>query len=193
MYLRHFQPADTAAIVKLFQQTIHQINIRDYTQEQVNAWAPAEMDHQRWAVRLENSFTLVAVNKDEVIGFAMLEPNGHIDCFYTHAHYQRQGIGNALLEALEARARERGVTRLFTEASITARPFFVSNGFTILEEQQVVCRGVSFTNYRMEKELVRGALADREERKPKQHVFGKRVGRDKGSGTPRSHAPDPPL
>jgi putative acetyltransferase len=154
MYLKHFQRADTAAIVQLFQQTIHQINSRDYTREQVNAWAPANMDHERWTARLEKAFTLVAVNKHEVVGFAMLESNGHIDCFYTHAHYQGQGIGKRMLEALETRAREQGVTRLFTEASITARPFFASKGYTTLQEQQVLCRGVYFTNFRMEKELV---------------------------------------
>jgi len=44
MHLRHFQRADIPVSVQLFQQKIHQINSRDNTQEQVNAWAPADME-----------------------------------------------------------------------------------------------------------------------------------------------------
>jgi putative acetyltransferase len=46
MHLQHFQRADIPAIVQLFQQTIHQINSRDYTPEQVNAWAPADREKE---------------------------------------------------------------------------------------------------------------------------------------------------
>jgi putative acetyltransferase len=34
--------------------------------------------------------------------------------------------------------------------SITARPFFERFGWTVLAEQTVVVRGVTFVNYRME-------------------------------------------
>jgi putative acetyltransferase len=49
-----------------------------------------------------------------------------------------------------AEARRVGLVRLFTEASITARPFFEARGFTVLAPQVVTLRGVEFVNYRME-------------------------------------------
>jgi hypothetical protein len=42
---------------------------------------------------------------------------------------------------------------LFTEASITARPFFEAEGFVVLSPQVVISRGVEFVNYRMERVL----------------------------------------
>jgi GNAT superfamily N-acetyltransferase len=86
----------------------------------------------------------------------MLEANGHIDCFYTHASHQGQGIGTALLGAIESKSKELGLVRLFTEASITARPFFESKGFVVLAQQEVECRGQRFVNFRMEKWLSPG-------------------------------------
>ena len=58
-----------------------------------------------------------------------------------------------MLSALIAEARRVGLARLFTEASITARPFFEAHGFTVLAAQVVTCRGVEFVNYRMERRL----------------------------------------
>ena len=44
----------------------------------------------------------------------------------------------------------------------TARPFFESQGFVVLAPQVVMCRGVEFVNYRMERVLAeRGAAPDR--------------------------------
>ena len=45
------------------------------------------------------------------------------------------------------------VGRLFTEASITARPFFEAEGFVVLSQQVVLARGAEFVNYRMERVL----------------------------------------
>jgi len=48
---------------------------------------------------------------------------------------------------------------LFTEASITARPFFEAQGFAVLAPQVVRCRGVEFVNYRMERVLAEPSTA----------------------------------
>ena len=44
-----------------------------------------------------------------------------------------------------------GVTRFFSEVSITAKPFYEHFGFTVVNEQEVDMRGVTLTNYVMEK------------------------------------------
>ena len=41
------------------------------------------------------------------------------------------------MSAIVAEAQRLGIARLFTEASITARPFFESQGFVVLTEQAV--------------------------------------------------------
>ena len=93
------------------------------------------------------------------VGFAELESNGHIDRVYVAADRQRRGIGRQLLAAVVAEARRAGLARLFTEASITARPFFEAQGFVVLAPQVVTCRGAEFVNYRMERVITEPSAA----------------------------------
>jgi len=151
LFIRAYRESDTRQIMTLFYETIHAINRRDYNPEQIDTWAPAEMDDARWAETLRQRTTFVAENDGLIVGFAELEEDGHINRFYCHKDYQGCGIGTRLLAAIEAEAQQRGITRLFTEASITAHPFFTKRGFQTLQEQTVVVRNVAFRNYRMEK------------------------------------------
>ncbi|MBA4191138.1 MAG: GNAT family N-acetyltransferase, partial [Planctomycetaceae bacterium] len=89
----------------------------------------------------------------QAIGFADLEPDGHIDRFFVHADHQGCGVGSTMMKSLVAEAMRTNCQRLFAEVSITARPFFERHGFTVLAEQEVVVRGVALTNYRMERHL----------------------------------------
>ena len=59
-----------------------------------------------------------------IVGFAELEGDGHLDTLYVHHEHQGRGIASALLDRIEAEARRLGMARLYTEASITAQPFF---------------------------------------------------------------------
>ncbi|MBD2665684.1 GCN5-related N-acetyltransferase [Richelia sinica FACHB-800] len=151
MEVRNYEIADTQDIIQLFYDTVHRINIQDYNQEQVNAWATGDQDKQQWVERLSNSFTFVAVEQDLIIGFSNLEINGRIDCFYCHHAWQRRGVGKRILEKIELTARELKIHRLFTEASITAKPFFASHNFIVVQQQEVERRGQKFRNFLMEK------------------------------------------
>ncbi|MDZ8242367.1 MAG: GNAT family N-acetyltransferase [Nostoc sp. ChiQUE01a] len=153
MLIREYRVSDTKVIMKLFHDTIHQINIGDYSQEQVDAWAPKNMDYEVWHKRLQFKLPYIAEDNGEIVGFAELEADGHIDCFYCHSKYQRKGIGSKLLNHLENTAKSQGIKRLYTEASITAKAFFENKGFNVVKEQQVERRGVWFKNYVMEKYL----------------------------------------
>jgi putative acetyltransferase len=153
MIIREYKLSDTKAIMNLFYNTIHEINIGDYTQEQVDAWAPKNMDYEVWHKRLQDKLPYIAENDGEIVGFGELESDGHIDCFYCHSKYQRKGIGSKLLNYIENTAKLQGIKRLYTEASITAKPFFENKGFSLVREQQVERRGVWLKNYVMEKYL----------------------------------------
>ncbi|AMV37942.1 GNAT family N-acetyltransferase [Planctomyces sp. SH-PL62] len=149
--IRRIRPDDLPAVIDLFRDTVRRVNARDYSHEQVTTWAPDEVDPARWATILDPSrFAVVAESDGLLAGFADLEPDGHVDRFFVHADRQRSGVGRALMTALLAEAARLALPRVFSEVSITARPFFESQGFAVLAEQQVLVRGVTFTNYRME-------------------------------------------
>ncbi len=151
MKIRTYEIGDTEAIIQLFYDTVHEVNIRDYTQEQVDTWAPTNMDTDFWADSLRRKYTYVAEEGTEIIGFGELEDNGHIDRFYCHKDFQGKGVGSQLLQQIESKAWSLGIQRLFVEASITAKPFFEKRGFITIRQQEVERRGQTFINFVMEK------------------------------------------
>jgi putative acetyltransferase len=151
--IRLFEAQDAAQIAQLFHETVREINVRDYSSSQVSAWAPDDIYFRNWVEVCSGRFTYVADDEGAIAGFGELESNGHIDCFYCHKNYQRCGVGRQIYQAIEAKAVELSVSRLFTEASITAKSFFQRMGFSVIEEQKVTCRGETFINYAMEKLL----------------------------------------
>ena len=153
MEIRLFEKQDAEKIAHLFHETVREINIRDYSNTQVQAWAPDDINFRDWENICSNRFTYVADDKGDIAGFGELEPNGHIDCFYCHKDYQRRGVGGQIYQAIKAKALELGLKHLTTEASITAKPFFQRMGFSVVKQQKVTRRGEVFVNYVMEKSL----------------------------------------
>jgi GNAT superfamily N-acetyltransferase len=155
LLIRPFDPPDAAAVARLFHDTVRTVNLGDYSPEQVDAWA-GELTADsaaHWVRRLASLTTYVAVDGDPIVGFSNPRDDGYVDHLFVHHLHQRQGIAQALHQAVEAEARRRSLARVFTHASITARPFFVRMGYQQVTEQTVPLRGVELTNFVMEKLL----------------------------------------
>lgn len=153
MLIRPFRSFDTDQIARLFHDTIRHVNRNDYTEAQVKAWAPEDIYFRDWEKHCGAKHTYVAEKNNLITGFAQLEDDGHIDCFYCHREYLGQGIGSLLLQKLEDVAIDLKINRLYAEVSITAKPFFLKKGFILIKEQEVRCRGELLTNYVMERHL----------------------------------------
>lgn len=153
MNIRLYQKSDSLPLAELFFNTIRTVNRQHYSDEQVKAWAPdlSTWDMQAWEKKFENKWVFVAQEGEELAGFGELEPNGHIDRFYIAESAVGKGVGRLIYKAIEEKAKEQKITRLFVEASITARPFFQKMGFGLVKEQVVERNGVKFTNFVMEK------------------------------------------
>jgi putative acetyltransferase len=154
MRVRCYQKED-AAIAWLFTESVRTTNARDYSPEQIAAWAGHPPDVEHWRKRLDSYIAFVAEDDSEVIGFITFEADGHLDHLYVHSRFQRQGVASALYRRVAEEAVTRNVYRIFAEASITARPFFEAVGFRVIASQSVEHREISFMNYRMERLLPR--------------------------------------
>ena len=95
-------------IAELFHNTIRVIASKDYSEEEIDAWAGKTIDYEKWANRLSSMKPLLAILNSQVLGFAELEKNGHIDCFYVHNDYQRQGVGRSLINKIKEVAKNIG-------------------------------------------------------------------------------------
>lgn len=152
--VREYKTEDAPYLVKIYYNTIHKINIRDYTEEQVNVWAPeTSLEVNGWTEKFERIKPFVAVIDNVIVGFAEFESNGHIDCFYCHHEWIGYGIGSALMNAIDTKAKQQKIERIYVEVSITARSFFEKHGFKLKEEQKVFLKGIGLTNFKMEKIL----------------------------------------
>ncbi|MEL0607000.1 GNAT family N-acetyltransferase [Vibrio splendidus] len=149
--IRNYQTNDAKALWEIYFHTVRNINVRDYSQQQVEAWAPNGFDSELWQKRMNELLPFVAELDGCVVGYTDLQPNGLIDHFFCHHECQGKGVGRALMEHVLAVGRARGVSRYFSEVSITARPFYEHLGFKVVNEQEVEMRGVKLTNYVMEK------------------------------------------
>ncbi len=153
MIVRPYRPEEIASLARLFTETVRSIVTTDYSEEQLAAWAPDPPDIADWRRRLSGLTTFVSESDCEIAGFVTLESNGHLDYLYVHRRFQRKGIASALCLRVEQEALSLGIWRLFTEASITARPFFERAGYRVIAPQTVERAGIPLTNYRMEKFL----------------------------------------
>ena len=153
MIVRDYREGDAEPICQLFFETVRSVNLRDYSPEQVRAWAPKTPDPASWHERMSGRHTLVAEEDGEVAGFAELEDDGHLDMLYCRRDSVGRGVGTRLYAAAEERARGLGLGKIFTEASITARPFFERHGFAVIGRNVVARHGIELTNFSMEKHL----------------------------------------
>jgi GNAT superfamily N-acetyltransferase len=152
MLIRNYDRSDAIAITRPFYETVRSANLKDYSAEQVGAWAPEIPDPAIWHSRMSQRCTLVAEENDQVIAFAELEHDGHLDMFYCRREFIGRGVGRKLYQALETRALDLGLRRIFTDFSITARPFFERCGFSVVKRRTVRPRVIQMTNFGMEKQ-----------------------------------------
>lgn len=147
MFIRKYESTDCKELAELFYNTVHTINAKDYTKEQLDAWASGQVDLEKWDQSFQEHFTVVAVENGIIVGFGDIDTTGYFDRLYIHKNNQRKGIATAICDQLESKAQGK----IVTHASVTAKPFFEKRGYKVLKEQQVVRKEIFLKNYVMEK------------------------------------------
>jgi len=150
MEIRPYKPIDLEQIAQLFYETVHAVNIKDYTERQVNAWATGNINLKEWGTSFLKHLTYVATEKDMIIGLGDIDETGYLDRIYVHKDFQGQGVATAICNRLE---NEIGTKCITVHASITAKPFFEKRGYHTIKFQEVEKQGIFLTNYIMAKKL----------------------------------------
>ena len=145
MFIREYQSSDCEELTKLFYNTVHTVNAKDYTEEQLDAWATGQVDLNKWDQSLREHYSIVAVENEILVSFGDIDESGYLDHLFVHADYQGKGIGTMICNRLEQAVSGN----IITHASITARPFFEKRGYRVVKEQQVERQGVFLTNFEM--------------------------------------------
>lgn len=153
MNIRNFKDEDIELVLKLFYDTVHSVNSKDYDNEQLKAWAPKELDRLKWIESLNKNYSIVVEENTQIIGFGDIDSTGYLDRLYVHKNYQGKKVASNLINELENYIFSKGIKSIITDASITAKPFFEKKGYKVIKEQQVELRGQLFTNFKMCKNI----------------------------------------
>lgn len=140
---------DISEICNMFCDTVRNINKRDYTLEQINAWAGG-IDMDKWDKSLSEHYSLEVKVLEKIAAFGDID-GAYLDRLYVHKDFQGFGYGKMILDSLEEYAIQSGYKRIWTCASITAKGFFEKYGYKVIRRQQVERKDVLLTNYVMEK------------------------------------------
>lgn len=155
--ISEFILGEEAELYQVLHDAVHDRCAGQYNQEQRDAWAPEVFCQETWRARFHENREFVARLADaghRIAGFADLQPDGYIDMFYVAPWSARRGVARALMAEIDRRAQQMRLMQLFSNVSLTARPFFSLCGFEI-DALQVVTRGtVTLENARMRKPLV---------------------------------------
>ena len=150
MLIRKYKISDCEKLFKLFYDTVHSVNLEDYTQEQVNVWAPIDTDMNLWNEKFLKTYTVVALNNDIIIGFGNIDKTGYLDMLFVHKDYQRKHIASFICSHLK---KAFDFSEITVHASITSKSFFEKRGYKLIQKQEVKKQGISLENYIMKKFL----------------------------------------
>lgn len=141
-------------VAKLVYDSVHTLCVNEYTEEELDAWVPANMYMPAFRNSIGRCYAIVAVNSDkQIVGFMSTERDGYINRLYTHPDWVGNGIATALLKNTEEWARKRGINHLMLESSKSAETFYQKCGFQKVGEIKSIKNNLPFISAKMKKEL----------------------------------------
>ena len=89
-------------------------------------------DYIRQTLENQHSCTIVAKNKNKIIGFIQLvacNNIGNLSHLYILPGYEGQSIGTQLFGLVKERAVQSNITKLYTESTLNALGYYEKHGF----------------------------------------------------------------
>ena len=155
--IRRATSEDVEEMEKIFVTCVKTLNIKDYTDEQIEIMLTF-CDAQLYLEEIKAGSSIFVAEAQSIVGFASLaKSRGHIDDLFVDPNYTRQGIGTLLLKTLEQVALRKQRSQLSVTASLTARPFYLSRGFKYIKVSQIldVATGIKIPVVDMVKQIFR--------------------------------------
>ncbi|MBA4031839.1 MAG: GNAT family N-acetyltransferase [Planctomyces sp.] len=152
--IRQATPAEIPLLRDIFLEAIETLTAGQYSAVERAAWMTGADDIEGFHARMAARQPFVALKGGRIAGYSDLQPDGLIDHFFVAPFAAGRGVGRAMLEQIERLATAKGLTEIHAHISLTAEPFFLRNGFVIVERGKVERAGVVLKNALMRKVLV---------------------------------------
>lgn len=141
--VRDAKVEDAESIVTAHFSAVHQTAAKDYAQEILDEWSSSNLSERvaKMEQVIKNSpegeVMIVAELDGRVVGFGSIVPKkNELRAVYVSAEAGSRGVGQAILEELESKARKLKVPELNLDSSFTAEHFYVIHGYQVVERSQ---------------------------------------------------------
>jgi GNAT superfamily N-acetyltransferase len=139
--------ADASMAIDCLRRSITELCSADHQDDAptLERWLRNKTPERFCAWRCEpDNFLIVAVSQTMVCGVGAVRQNGDLGLCYVHPSWQRQGVGRALLHALEEQARQWCTDMLRLVSTTTARSFYERYGYVYLPDESGPGYGVLY-------------------------------------------------
>jgi len=151
--IRRVRIEDLGKLQQLFRDSILKSGREHYTEAQLQEWSRRSDNEARWTSLIQEQFTILLESENQIIAFASLKDSDYFDFLYVNNDEQGKGYAKQLYMAILAEAKKCGATKLFSDVSYMARPFFEARGFNVLHENENKLGMETLVNFRVEKEI----------------------------------------
>jgi putative acetyltransferase len=153
--LRRATSRDARAILECHHSAVHEIACNDYPPPTLNEWSPP-VTTERVNLYSPRDTTVVAeIASGTIVGFGeLITSNNELRALYVSAYAGGLGVGSAILQELEHIARAAGCPSLTFNSSITAEPFYLRHGYSVVSRgEHTLSSGGTMACVRLTKQL----------------------------------------
>lgn len=151
--LRKFQPDDLPRVKQLVHHTIETIFGGIYSPEVIDYWKQLHTP-QKIFRDVVNGHAIVLVDGDKIIATGTLVGTT-IKRLFIDPGFQRQGLGNHVMNYLENHALENGHSKVFLDSADVSKAFYLQRGYQIELEETIAFQNHTKVNYyKMSKSLL---------------------------------------
>jgi 8-oxo-dGTP pyrophosphatase MutT (NUDIX family)/N-acetylglutamate synthase-like GNAT family acetyltransferase len=153
MAIREYRESDIERVMEIYNRTTLKCNWQDLNDEQKKIMLLK--DEAKASALMNSNITLILEEDDMARGFIMMTSGGYIRFLYVDNKQFGKGYGRALMAAMEKKARESGLKKIYLHASVytASRKIYEKLGFDNLGPEKYEIVGVEFEGYMMEKKL----------------------------------------
>ena len=101
MLMREMNLSEYSEVINLIRSAVKNTCAGDYSESEINAWVPENLDENRFINSLTGCGNFVYTENGKIIGFISIERDGYVNRLYVKYGSQNRGIGSALLKYAE--------------------------------------------------------------------------------------------
>lgn len=153
--IRRAEYKDAEGIIHAHVASIRNVCAKDYTPEQIEAWAGRKFRPELWCQTMDRDFVWVIEHQEKILGFGhlalMSEDTAEVMGLYFIPPAIGKGLGKALFSEMLKTCRDNNLKKITLHATVTAKSFYVTLGFYQSgSDDTVEMRGVAIPCFPME-------------------------------------------